>query len=74
MKDIPTWCSEKLQALNKNITPQDKIAAGGICSRPTLDKYLSGDVVKIQTAIDLINFFEKKVNDRIKSLSKMGVN
>ena len=72
--DIPKWCSDKLKALNNNVTPKDKVEAEKHFSRPTIDKYLSGDVTKLQTAIDLIKFFDKKVNDRIKSISKMGDN
>jgi hypothetical protein len=72
MKDLKTVCADKLVALNANITAEEKIEAVNILpiSRPTLDKYLKGDVVKIGTATVMIKHFTGKVNERIKELNK----
>jgi predicted DNA-binding protein (UPF0251 family) len=72
MKDLKTVCADKLVALNNNITAKEKEEAvkGLGISRPTLDKYLKGDVPKIGTATVLIKHFTVKVNERIKELNK----
>lgn len=73
--DLKKACARKLESLKPNITGQDKLEAvlkTGI-SRPTIDKYLSGDVTKIDIADKLIKFFSRKVNQRIESLRKSNV-
>lgn len=68
-KDLKTVYAKKLEGLLPQITPSDKkeaIAALNI-SQPTLYKYLQGKVVKIDTASNLIVFFEGKIKSRKKS-------
>jgi len=68
--DLKTTCIEKLITLAANITAEDKQDAMVACeiSRPTLDKYLTGEVTKIETAISLIEFLTERFNQRIKVL------
>lgn len=75
MKDLKTTCAKKLGLLSGNITEKEKLEAqiNLPISRPTLDKYLKGDVAKIETATQLIQFFTEKVNDRTKVLSETNV-
>lgn len=70
MDDLKTICSKRLTSFDGNITAQDKLDAMEFAdiSRPTLDKYLNGDVPKIETATKLIQFFEGKVRERMKEL------
>lgn len=75
MEDVKTVCAEKLEVLSKNITSAEKIESLDIVgiSRPTLDKYLNGDIVKIETATKLIQFFTGKVKDRLNELRETNV-
>lgn len=73
--DLKKTCEQKLQALIPNITPDDKkeVVSLKIVSRPTLDKYLDGEIVKIDTATTLIDFFTNKVKTRLAQLRKTNV-
>lgn len=75
MKDLKTICAEKLGHLSNNITEKEKLEAqlSLPISRPTLDKYLKGDVIKIDTATQLIQFFTEKVNDRTRVLAETNL-
>jgi hypothetical protein len=67
MENVKELLAEKLIDLSKGITADEKIQAMesvGI-SRPTLDKYLTGDIVKIDTATTLLEFLNKTVQARI---------
>jgi len=70
MTDLKNQCSKKLIELSKSIESSDKSKAEKKLdlSRPTVDKYLSGDVFKISTATKLIKFFNGIVNKRTKEL------
>jgi hypothetical protein len=72
--DLKKAYSKKLELLRPNITGPDKTEA---CqelniSRPTLDKYLSGNVAKIDKADLLVKFLSAKVNQRIKDLKEIN--
>lgn len=75
MKDLKTMCAEKLELLSGNITTKEKLEAmiNLPISKPTLDKYLKGDVIKIETATQLIQFFTEKVNERTRVLEEQNV-
>ncbi len=75
MKSIKEICNDKLTALEKNLTADDKQAAMAHCniSRPTLDKYLNGDVAKIDTATSLVAFLGERVNQRMRELKLSNV-
>lgn len=75
MDDLKKVCSKRLKALNGNITAQDKLDAldHAKISRPTLEKYLIGKAVKIETATTLIKFFEGRIKERITELETENV-
>lgn len=68
--DLRTECIEKLKAFEGNITGPDKVDACSKLqiSRPTLDKYLGGDISNIDTAIAIIEFFNGRISKRRKKL------
>lgn len=70
MENLKTVCSKRLKALGVNLTAQDKLDAMKELeiSRPTLDKYLHGNAVKIETATKLIQFFEIRIQERKNEL------
>ena len=61
---------EKFAAISDSITIEDKAAAETIMSRPTIDKYLSGDITKIETAEKLLGFLNKRIQKRIRKVQK----
>lgn len=79
MENVRELLARKLISLSKGITAEEKLQAMdnvGI-SRPTLDKYLTGDIVKIDTATTLLEFLNKTVKariDLIKTISESGSN
>jgi hypothetical protein len=73
--DLKKAYSKKLELLRPNLTGPDKTEA---CqelniSRPTIDKYLSGNVAKIDIADKIIKFLSERVNQRIKDLRETNV-
>jgi len=68
MENVRDLIVQKLLTLSEGITPTDKAEAEAELpiSKPTLDKYLNGEVVKIETAMKLITFFSQKVKERRK--------
>ena len=72
MKNLKETCSEKLALLSTNIDASDKLEAKRKLnlSMPTIDKYLSGDIIKIDTAVKLIGFFTRIVKKRTKDLQR----
>lgn len=67
MENVKELLAQKLIDLSKGITAEEKLQAMdcvGI-SRPTLDKYLTGDIVKIDTATTLLEFLNKTVQARL---------
>lgn len=75
MVDVKAMCAEKLLNISKNITVSDRSDSLQECdiTRPTLDRYLRGDIVKIDTAMGLIKFFDKRISARVKELSKIEI-
>ena len=79
MENVKELLAHKLISLSESITADEKIKAMdsvGI-SRPTLDKYLTGDIVKIDTATTLLEFLNKTVKarlDLIRIISESGDN
>lgn len=69
--DLKQQCSKKLIKLAANITNEDKDHAEKEIpvSRPTLDKYLKGDVVKLDIAVKLIKFLSTRVKKNQKSIA-----
>lgn len=68
--DIKTLCAERLLELRKYVTPKDKQSCREIknYSRQTIDDYLKGNVNKIDTAMDLIEFFSPIVSKRLTKI------
>jgi len=64
--------NNRLKKLAETMTAADKQDALVHCkiSRPTLDKYLSGCVVRVDTATSLIEFFTSRTNQKIKDLKE----
>ena len=79
MENVKKLLARELISLSKGITADEKLQAMdsvGI-SRPTLDKYLTGDIVKIDTATTLLEFLNKTVKARInliRTISESGNN
>lgn len=74
MENVRELLSEKISSLSSGLTAEEKVHAMesvGI-SRPTLDKYLSGDIVKIDTATQLFEFLRKTVQARIDLINKIS--
>jgi hypothetical protein len=63
-----------LKELYPNITATDRDEATKELelSEPTVNRYLTGHVKKVETAIDLIEFFKKRINEREKKLDKVA--
>lgn len=60
---------EKFETIAEAITPEDKKEAESIVSRPTIDKYISGDIVKIETGEMLFNFFYERIQARAMKMA-----
>jgi hypothetical protein len=65
----------QLIGLKDVISSRDRkeFLARGTVSRPTLTKYLRGDVKDIDIATDIIAFFSVKANDKINRLRSHGL-
>lgn len=64
----------RLKAVEPNITGVDKVEA---CqelniSRPTLDKYLNGEAPNVDTALEILEFFDPRVSKRMERLKKVS--
>lgn len=75
METVKELLAEKLINLSKGITADEKIQAMDFVgiSRPTLDKYLTGDIVKIDTATILLEFLNKIVQARIDLIRETNI-
>lgn len=64
--DLKKVFSKRLAELQPNVTGADKLEAQTTLklSRPTLDKYLSGTIAKLDVAEKIYVFFLAKVNQR----------
>jgi len=73
--NIKNEYSALLKQLSVNVTPQDKKDAVDECglSMPTVNNYLNGTVIKIDTAEKLVLFFKGKVRGRTKLLRQQIV-
>jgi hypothetical protein len=70
--DLKKVCAQELAKLLPSITAKDRKEAEEKIpiSRPTLDKYLAGKIVKIDTAINIIKFFTNKANQHLEELKQ----
>ena len=68
--DLKKVCAKELAKLMPGITTAMKAEAERELpiSRPTLDKYLKGDIVKVETATKLIRFFRNKIKEAMAEL------
>lgn len=75
MTDLKKICAAKLKDLSKNITVEDRTEAESYVpmSRPTLDKYMLGDIANIDKATRLIKFLTDKVNERFEKLRETTI-
>jgi len=75
MTNLIMTYGEKLKQLSPNVSLLDKVGAQSELkiSRPTIDKYLNGNVVKMDTADRLIKFFTKRINKRVQVLNDTNV-
>jgi hypothetical protein len=73
-QDLKKASAKRIKELQRNVTGQDKTEACATLriSRPTLDKYLKGDISKVDTAISIVEFFEHKIKERITRLSEVA--
>lgn len=69
-QDIRTMLSDKMIEISNGTTAKEKADACTILgiSRPTLDKYLSGDTVKIDIAEMILDHFSKIIKKRLNSI------
>jgi hypothetical protein len=69
--DFKKACAKELEELKKHISPADKKAAtdSKLVSRPTLDQYFRGEIIKIDTAMKMIKFFKKRIEERKRQLA-----
>jgi predicted site-specific integrase-resolvase len=78
MENLKEILANKLLVVSDNVSVQEKEEAMetlGI-SRPTLDKYLSGDIEKIskvETATELLQFLQEKVRQRIEKIRETNL-
>lgn len=75
MENIVELLKEKLITLSTSVTPAEKVEAEAEVglSKPTVDKYLAGDIRKIETATKLVQFFSKKVQERIEKIRETNL-
>jgi len=72
-QDIRSMLKDKMLEISKGITPKERADA---CiklnlSRPTVDKYLSGDIAKIEPAEKIISHFASITKKRHARILKM---
>lgn len=78
MSNIKEYLAGKLKDFSNSISEDEKIEAMALCeiTRPTLDRYLSGDIeklAKIDTATKLFQFLKEKVNSRIEIIGETNL-
>ena len=76
MKDYTPTYIEKINALLPNIDVEDKVHAmqAADISRPTLDRYLKGEIIKQDTALKIIKVLTGRVNERYNTLKEIQLN
>jgi hypothetical protein len=78
MENLKEILANKLLVVSDNVSVQEKedaMISLGI-SRPTLDKYLSGDsekISKVDTATELLQFLQEKVRQRIEKIRETNL-
>jgi hypothetical protein len=72
---IETILKKKLIALSSSLTIEDRDEAMTVIglSRPTLDKYMAGDIAKVETATRLVEFFSARIKERLKRIQKTNI-
>ena len=72
---IETILKKKLIALSSSLTIEDRDEAMTVIglSRPTLDKYMTGDIAKVETATKLVEFFSMRLRERIRRIKKTNI-
>ena len=70
--DANKMVSNRLIILAKSISVDEKVEAMELfgISRPTVDKYLCGDVSKVDLATNLVQFFAEKVKHRMEIINE----
>lgn len=63
----------KFTAISDSITMLDKEDAESLFSRPTIDKYLAGNIVKLDIAEKLFNFFSEKIQNRVEKMQNENI-
>jgi hypothetical protein len=60
--------------LSKNVTTDDRkaIIAEGILSEPHVIRYLKGNGTDLDTAMNLIRFIRKRIEERARELSRVA--
>lgn len=76
MDNIKGYLAGQLKYFNENVSEKEKVEALHTCqiSRPTLERYLSGNpesLAKIDIATCLFEFFAIKVRDRIEYIREI---
>jgi uncharacterized Rossmann fold enzyme len=78
MDNIKSQFAAKLLALGQSVSAEEKLEAMDFLniSRPTFDKYISGDldkIAKVDTATELIQFLSEKVKNRIEKIRETNL-
>lgn len=73
--DVRVLLSKKLRNVANQITAAEIIEAVETLdiSRPTIDKYLSGDVSKIDVGTRILEFFSRKIKERIDLIMSANI-
>jgi len=66
-------CGDLLKVVKDNVTPSNKVEAMATLklSRPTLDKYIHGNVSKLDTGMALLAFLQAKVDESNRRLAEI---
>jgi len=78
MENVKEILAEQLLLISDSISSQEKLDAMQAVgfSRPTLDKYLSGDsenISKVEKATELLQFLQEKVRQRIEKIRETNL-
>lgn len=78
MENIKDILANKLSVISNSVSVQEKEDAMQTVgmSRPTLDKYLSGDsgnISKVDVATELLQFLQEKVKQRIEKIRETNL-
>lgn len=75
MSDVRTQLEEQLKAIGEVATPNDlKEAEIKLkVSKRTLDKYLQGNIVRLDTTLSLIEFFSERLSKRYQEIREVNL-